>query len=558
MLCRACLLYGVIAHDFASLPEGWAVGERAAPSEGLALHVFVAHDSGNITALTAALHAAADPRHPATYGKWLTFGEVNDLATPAPRSSAAVAAWLGAAGVPPSALRRTGAGDIVEAHVNVSTAEALLPGAQYRVLTHAARPGLRLVRTARYALPASLVPHVDFVSPTTRVPALPPPLSSSAAAAPAVYPPGLRARYGATGVSSASANNSFAVVGFLDQYFDPADAAWFFSKYDAAVSKGKKVAVHGPNSGTVPSSGEEATLDVTYGAAMAAGIATTFWSTKGRMPGHGNNEPFAQWLMEVASAAAPPLVFSISYSDDEYTVDAPYAARVNVELQKAGARGITIVASSGDGGVGGTQPNNKCKHFLPTFPPSSPYVTAVGGTGATKAGQTASTVFPSGGGFSSFFGRPSYQDKPVAAYLAAAAAAKTLPSATLFNGTSAGYPDVSLLAENYILSQYKVPVPVSGTSCSTPAFGALVALLNGARLSAGKPSLGWLNPLLYAHAADDGAFTDIVAGSNPGCAVNSAVGYLGGGFSCAPGWDPLTGLGTINFAKWQQIVGALP
>jgi hypothetical protein len=38
-----------------------------------------------------------------------------------------------------------------------------------------------------------------------------------------------------------------------------------------------------------------------------------------------------------------------------------YATRVNTELQRAGVRGLTIIDSSGDGGVGGTQPDNKCK-----------------------------------------------------------------------------------------------------------------------------------------------------------------------------------------------------
>ena len=98
---------------------------------------------------------------------------------------------------------------------------------------------------------------------------------------------------------------------------------------------------------------------------------------------------------------------------------------------------------------------------------------------------------------------------------------------------------------------------MSGTSCSTPAFAALVSLLNDVRLAAGKRSLGWLNPLLYAHA-DDGSFTDVVSGVNPGCAVNSALGYLGTGFQASKGWDPATGLGTIVFDKWAAIVKALP
>ena len=97
---------------------------------------------------------------------------------------------------------------------------------------------------------------------------------------------------------------------------------------------------------------------------------------------------------------------------------------------------------------------------------------------------------------------------------------KNVPSTTLFNTTAAGYPDVAMNAENFALTQFMVDVPVSGTSCSAPSFAAVVALLNDARMSAGKSSLGWLNPMIYAHPE---AFTDITKGSNPG--KNKKNGY---------------------------------
>ena len=293
-------------------------------------------------------------------------------------------------------------------------------------------------------------------------------------------------------------------------YFFIKDINYFWSHFDKKVSSNHaKIKIVGPNSsGGLPSSGEEATLDVSYGSALSGGLPVTFWSTKGQQPGNPANEPFLQWLNDVAKTSSPPLVFSISYSDNEHGVESSFARRVNVELQKAGARGITIIDSSGDGGVGGTQPDNSCATFQPTFPAASPYVTAVGGTsgGAT---ETASTIFPSGGGFSNMWSRPSYQTKPVSQYLQS----KNVPSTTLFNATAAGYPDVAMNAENFALTQFMVDVPVSGTSCSAPSFAAVVALLNDARMSAGKSSLGWLNPMIYAHPE---AFTDITKGSNPG------------------------------------------
>jgi tripeptidyl-peptidase I len=56
---------------------------------------------------------------------------------------------------------------------------------------------------------------------------------------------------------------------------------------------------------------------------------------------------------------------------------------------------------------------------------------------------------------------------------------------------------------------------LGGTSASAPTFAGLVALLNDARISAGRPPLGFLNPLIYQ--VGDKAFNDITAGNAPGC-----------------------------------------
>lgn len=68
---------------------------------------------------------------------------------------------------------------------------------------------------------------------------------------------------------------------------------------------------------------------------------------------------------------------------------------------------------------------------------------------------------------------------------------------------------------------------VDGTSCSSPIFASVIALLNDELVAANKSSLGFLNPWLYSTAAS--AFTDITSGTNPGCGTN--------GFSAVSGWD---------------------
>lgn len=232
--------------------------------------------------------------------------------------------------------------------------------------------------------------------------------------------------------------------------------------------------------------------------------------------------------------------------DNENTVNVAYARRVNAEFQKAGLRGISLFFSSGDGGVSGSH-STQCKNgrFIPTFPSASPWVTAVGGTTGTDP-ETGAHL--SGGGFSDYWQRPSWQDAAVHGYLSSGVA---LPSSGAFNHSGAGFPDVSAQAEGFTIVAGGQTFPVSGTSCSSPTFAGIVSLVNDARMAAGKGPLGFLNQVLYKRAtATSGAFTDIVSGNNPGCGTD--------GFACARGWDPVTGLGTPNFEKLRDIAMGLP
>ena len=89
---------------------------------------------------------------------------------------------------------------------------------------------------------------------------------------------------------------------------------------------------------------------------------------------------------------------------------------------------------------------------------------------------------------------------------------------------------------------------VSGTSASTPVFAGLVSLVNAQRLQAGRSTLGWLNPSIYANA---GGFTnDIVSGDNK-CTANPDA-CCDVGFSAAVGWDPVTGFGSVDFQKFSK------
>lgn len=88
-----------------------------------------------------------------------------------------------------------------------------------------------------------------------------------------------------------------------------------------------------------------------------------------------------------------------------------------------------------------------------------------------------------------------------------------------------------------------IPGGVGGTSASAPVFAAVVALLNEARVQAGKPTMGLVNPFVYANAD---VFTDVTQGSDK---VGRGGGVLEYGYNCSAGWDPVTGMGTPIFDK---------
>jgi hypothetical protein len=77
------------------------------------------------------------------------------------------------------------------------------------------------------------------------------------------------------------------------------------------------------------------------------------------------------------------------------------------------------------------------------------------------------------------------------------------------------YPDVSAQSRHFLIYFQGKTALISGTSAAAPTFAAVVTLLNDAMLSAGKPPLGFLNPLLYGAGA--AGLNDITQGNNIGC-----------------------------------------
>jgi tripeptidyl-peptidase-1 len=141
--------------------------------------------------------------------------------------------------------------------------------------------------------------------------------------------------------------------------------------------------------------GVEGALDVQTMLGIAWPTPLVTYSTGGLNPtyipdlytDYNSDEPYVVWLEYMLSLpdSELPTVISTSYADDEQTIPFSYANQACGMFAQLGARGVSMLFSSGDLGVGAddycySNDGRNASTFLPTFPPSCPYVTAVGGT----------------------------------------------------------------------------------------------------------------------------------------------------------------------------------
>ncbi len=87
---------------------------------------------------------------------------------------------------------------------------------------------------------------------------------------------------------------------------------------------------------------------------------------------------------------------------------------------------------------------------------------------------------------------------------------------------------------------------VGGTSGSSPIVAGFISLVNAARKAAGKSTMGFINPFLYANY---GSFVNDITSGNNKCTAAASV-CCDQGFTAVSGWDPVTGLGSIDFTNF--------
>lgn len=256
-------------------------------------------------------------------------------------------------------------------------------------------------------------------------------------------------------------------------------------------------------SGSKPASngswGLEEALDIEYAHAMAPGAKIIL--VEAASNSNSNLYSAVVKAASLVSANGGKGEVSMSWGASEYFYEALYDS----DFKKAN---VVFVASTGD--------NGKTE-----YPSTSPYVVAAGGTtiNTNSDGSFASETgwSGSGGGYSPYESRPSYQNVIQGIV-----------------GSSRGVPDMSFDADPnsgayvYDTTPYNGSTGwwiVGGTSLASPSLAGVINLADHFAAS-GTAELG----TIYANLGS-GNFRDIVTGT-------------AGSFSCAAGWDPVTGVGS--------------
>jgi len=251
-------------------------------------------------------------------------------------------------------------------------------------------------------------------------------------------------------------------------------------------------------------------------------------------------------LNEVINAM--PVVLSISWglAEDDPGWSSNAVSAINDRLNAARLLGITTCISSGDDGSG-DQINDGKAHV--DFPSVSPFVLSVGGTMLKASGSAVDEVTwwespgrrtgngggSTGGGVSTIFPRPTWQNVKV----------KSLNKGSI-NGRV--MPDVSALAGEplYVLIFVGQAQPNGGTSASAPLWAALLARVN-AKLPASKQQR-FVTPLLY-RSTPGGQPVGRTASRDISTGNNASHPLPGKGYHAKAGFDAVTGWGVPDGAK---------
>ncbi|MEM0128558.1 MAG: protease pro-enzyme activation domain-containing protein [Thermoplasmata archaeon] len=365
--------------------------------------------------------------------------------------------------------------------------------------------------------------------------------------------------------------------GDLTAPFDPSDVYGYFNTTLPAGQPHSPV--YGVPLGGAPPPGpsasrdvtnavEENTLDLSMVGSTAPGA--TIYNVYGPSDYTSDADAAMAYILNPTSTPGLDNVSVVSNSwGGSDRVDAAWSGY----MQEAAARGITVLAATGDAG---DNPNSPA--WVGTaveFPSSVGFDTygtiGVGGTTltlVTSAGPSylhiASQVawyepgpgYGSSGGTSTQYAMPSWQ---------AGTEARTYID-QYGQGGQRGTPDLSAVANNTIIELGGASATLIGTSIACPVTAGLLAEIDAVLAAYGQPALGFVDPVVYAWANEllqqptagttpvGAVFTGGWRSVLPATPVNDVVrgqNYL---YPAAVGYDLVTGWGSLDAYNFTAFV----
>ena len=646
-VCSVATATPMLLHSMAVNPLGakW-VALHPAPMDSLHTLTFNVHPN-NLTLFYERLHNLSDPSHP-HYGQWMTPSDIHNMTGLTESQLGAFQQWLQAHNISSQhgdAVRYTEGTNALHVMTTVGKAQLLL-NTTFHVYNHSALSsngtGRVIIRQSpmshsfmpdsvhglvwsalgmgdtpddmehfatlldgsRWSAPAARPANVGPSHPRHR-------FATKSTSYYDMYAPavldayyGLPDRSGFVRSQGWSTSNSVGVWEPYGQFYSPTDLQAFSylqTQTQSRTALPSPTAMGSANSPAAPTM--EATLDVQALLALQPEANAVFFLDT---PTWNGWLGATNYLLSFSDAQLPK-VLSFSYGSTESASQSAAFAAASYNFAVMGARGITVLVSSGDSGANGggnpqciyNQPNTYPSYLYASYPATSPFVTAVGATTFTgsagqmvtnsklcsltpavasaagvtvsgygssydfvcptsQANETAVDWYGSGGGFSRLFSQPSYQSAAVQSYLTSGTA---MPPAAYYSASGRAIPDVSMYGSGFPIVLKGQLSFVGGTSLSAPAFAAVVSMMNEVSLQCRGTTVGFVNPLLYQMQQQaPAAFHDIRLGNNANCPClgsspcacaqsNSCQGY-----KTAKGWDAVTGLGSPNWPAMQSYL----
>jgi len=361
-------------------------------------------------------------------------------------------------------------------------------------------------------------------------------------------------------------NQSIVVVGQSNIILTDLDAfRTAFSLPARTTSNFQETLVPSTGTGVVLSAGDsaESSLDLEWAAGVATGAKVLFFQAG------STGSAFDAITYAIEQKSAP--IISTSYGLCELQFTATQVTALVQLGQMANAQGQTVVAAAGD-----TGPADCDSPHLPAqgglavdLPGAMPYTTSVGGT---TFNEGSGTYWSAGGAALGYIPETTWNDTPLTQQLEATGGGKSAlfskPDWQAGTGVPADgvrdVPDIALAAspqhDGYLFCATDpttntggCPASFSiagGTSFGVPTFAGILAILN--QKTGVTTGQGNINPTLYAVAASHPeSFHDITTGNNivpcgTGTRDCPTSGTLQYGYSAGPGYDLVTGWGTID------------